>query len=116
MAISAELRTELVRRARDKRRRQSVFTSQAPCEWRPYEVLMPESGLPFDDVGAWNFTADLLESGQDVIEIVMKKPRGQIGYVILADGHPGCPKIYIKLTLSSNMVNGRSFHDSECDQ
>jgi hypothetical protein len=116
MAISAEVRAELARRARDKRRRQSVFTSQAPCKWHPYQVSMPESGLPFDDASAWNFIADLLDAGHDVAEIVMDKPQGQIGYVLLVDGHPGCPEIYIKLTLSSNMVNGRSFHDSECNQ
>jgi len=34
-------------------------------------------------------------------------------YEILAEGYVGCPRIYIKLTLYSNMVHGRSFHNSE---
>jgi hypothetical protein len=43
----------------------------------------------------------------------MEKPPGKIGYEILANGYIGCPQIYIKLTLSSNTVHGRSFHNSE---
>jgi hypothetical protein len=69
--------------------------------------------LPFHDTGAWNFIADILESGIEVIEIEMEKPCGQVGYVILTKGYVGCPEIYIKLTLTTNMINGRSFHDSE---
>ena len=113
MAIPSNIRRELVRRARDKHRRQSVFRSTEPCDWRPHQVLRPESGLPFDDAGAWNFVADLLEAGHEVTEIVMEQPLGQVGYAMLIDGHSSCPKIYVKLTLSSSMVNGRSFHDSE---
>lgn len=113
MAISPTIRAELVRRARNKNTRTNSFQPQEPCDWRPRQVAHPESGLPFTDVGAWNFIADLLESGHDVREMVMQKPPGKTGYEILADGYVGCPQIYIKLTLSSNLVNGRSFHNSE---
>src|ERR1039458_6245190 len=113
MAISSAIRDELVRRARNKNTRTSVFRPEEPCDWRPRQVSHPESGLPFTDAGAWNFIADLLESGCEVRETELRKPPGKIGYVTLVDGHVGCPRIYIKLTLSSNMVHGRSFHYSE---
>jgi hypothetical protein len=75
MPIDPRLRNELVRRARDKRLRQggSKNTKQ-PCRWFPYEVLHPESGLPFTEVGAWNFIADLIESGHHLEAIVMAGP------------------------------------------
>jgi hypothetical protein len=116
MPISETVRSELIRRARDKHRRQNLFKTAEPCDWRPRQVLHPEAGIPFTDVGAWNFIADLLESGHEVNAIEMDKPPGQIGYVILANGYEACPSIYVKLTLTANMVNGRSFHDSEYEK
>ncbi len=113
MAIDVPTRNELIRRARDKRVRQSVSKSTEPCRWFPYEVLHPAFGIPFTNVGAWNFIADLLGAGHDVATIVMDKPRGQIGYVLKTAGYTGCPEIYVKLTLSHCYVNGRSFHYSE---
>ena len=113
MPISSQIRDELARRARNKNYRQNLFRPQEPCDWRPRQVLQPESGLSFTDVSAWNFIADLLDLGHAVSEILMKKPPGQIGYVLIAKGYTDCPNIYIKLTLSSNMVNGRSFHYCE---
>ncbi len=113
MAIGDSIRNELIRRARDKRLRQSVSKSTEPCRWFPYRVLHPVFGVPFTDASAWNFVADLLSAGHEVKTIVMEKPFGQIGYVLKTAGHPGYPEIYIKLTLSSHYINGRSFHDSE---
>ena len=113
MAIPDSIRDELIRRARDKRFRQTVSKSTEPCRWHPYKVLHPAFGFAFTDVGAWNFIVDLLCAGHDVTTIVMEKPPGQIGYVLKADGYTGCPKIYIKLTLSNRFINGRSFHDCE---
>src|SRR5579862_3106116 len=113
MPILPNIRAELARRARDKTVRTSTFTLREPCDWRPRQVAHPQSGLPFSDCGAWNFIADLLESDHHVEEIIMTKPPGKIGYEMLVDGYWGCPQIYIKLTLSSNMVHGRSFHNSE---
>ena len=76
-------------------------------------MLNPELGIPFTDVGAWHFIADLLEAGHEVTELDMDKPKGQTGYVLKAQGYADCPAIYIKLTLSANKVNGRSFHYDE---
>jgi len=113
MAVSSAIRDELIVRARNKKTRAVEFTVQAPCEWRPGQVLQPESGLPFTEVGAWNFIADILESGCDVKELILEKPCGKIAYVIRTTGYPGCPDIYIKLTFSAGKVHGRSFHNSE---
>jgi hypothetical protein len=113
MPIPAEVRAELVRRARDKRRRTAEFSAHSPCEWRPWEVLHPDSGLPFTDAGAWNFVAELLESGHDASTVTLRKPPGKEAYEILAAGHRSGPNIYIKLTLSGPFVHGRSFHNSE---
>ena len=114
MPIEDAIRRELIRRARDKHRRQSVSKSTEPCRWYPHRILHPVLGIPFTDVGAWNFIADLLSEGQEVTVINMEKPLGQVGYVMKTPGHKGCPYIYIKVTLSKNFINGRSFHDDEC--
>lgn len=113
MSIDECVRRELARRARDKNRRQNTFTSDAPCDWRPWQVLHPQAGVPFNDVTAWNFIADQIDGGHEISTIIMKKPAGQIGYVMVFAGFPGCPDIYVKLTLGPNKINGRSFHESE---
>jgi hypothetical protein len=69
--------------------------------------------LPFTEVEAWHFIADLLEAGHPCHQIVLRMPPGQLAYVIKTAGFRGCPDIYIKVTLSRNKINGRSFHDSE---
>jgi hypothetical protein len=111
--IEDPIRRELIRRARDKKARQSAFSPSAPCDWRCHQVLKPESGLPFTEVEAWHFIADSLENGCPCHKIILDKPPGMTGYVIKLPGYPGCPEIYIKLTLTANKINGRSFHDSE---
>jgi hypothetical protein len=113
MPIEESVRKELIRRAQDKYRRRSVTTSSEPCRWYPHRVLHPALGIPFTDVGAWNFIANLLSDGCEVSVIRMKKPPGQAGYVLKTPGYTGCPQIYIKITLSKNYINGRSFHDDE---
>jgi hypothetical protein len=113
MAIDIAVRNELIRRSRDKRFRQSVSKSTEPCRWYPHRVLHPVLGIPFTEAGAWNFVAELLSCNHDVTTIAMEKPSGQIGYVLKTAGYKGCPEIYIKLTLSTQFVNGRSFHDDE---
>lgn len=112
MPVSLTTRSELARRARDVLTHQSTFTPQAPCDWRPQKVLDPKTGSPFTDPGAWDFVASLLESGHEVTVIAMQKPPGQLGYQMTVSGFPGQPDIYIKLTLTKHMVNGRSFHPS----
>ena len=113
MPIDDSVRKDLIQRARDKNHRQNVTKSAEPCRWYPHRVLHPSLGIPFTDVSAWNFIADLLSVGHKVSVIEMKKPPGQQGYVLKAPGYTGCPEIYIKVTLSRNFINGRSFHEDE---
>jgi hypothetical protein len=71
------------------------------------------TGVPFTEAGAWNYIADLLETGHECIAQELDKPPGTIGYVLIADGYAGYPKTYIKVTMSGHYINGRSFHLSE---
>lgn len=90
-----------------------MFSEQEPCDWRPWQVLHPDSGIEFTSVSAWNFIADLLESDHEVKEVLLKKPPGKLAYEIIAQGYHKCPSIYIKVTFSHDKIHGRSFHNSE---
>ena len=96
--ISAEIRLELIRRARDKK--------------RPTEVLNPECNIPFTDISAWHFVADRLEEGCAVAIVILRKPPDKIGYEMRLPGSLGQPQIYVKVRLHGNRIIGRSFHNS----
>src|SRR5713101_5381429 len=89
-----------------------------PCDWRPGTVVDPRDPdyQVFTEVGAWEFIAELLESGHAIQEIELENPRGKTGYIILAGGRVKRPDIYIKLQIGSGTVIGRSFHYSEKGQ
>ena len=89
-----------------------------PCDWRPRAVVDPRDPdqQVFTEVGAWEFIAELLESGNEIQEIELDNPRGKTGYVILASGGAQRLDIYIKLQLGNGAVIGRSFHYSEKGQ
>ena len=106
-------RNEIVRCARNKNLRTSEFRIDEPAEWRPHEVINPECGLPFTDISAWHFIADQAERGCPITTITMKQPSGVIGFVMLLTGAEKCPQIYIKVTLRSGKIRGRSFHNSK---
>src|SRR6266487_2471387 len=78
--IDENTRSELVRLARDKKRRVIEFTNESPIEWRPGTVFNPETGLYFTDIGAWHFAADLLEEGHPCRCLVLDRPPGGKGY------------------------------------
>src|SRR5437763_10726573 len=77
-----------------------------PCDWRPRAVVDPRDpdNQVFTEVGAWEFIAELLESGHAIQEIELENPRGKSGYVILASGGPKRPEIYIKVQIGSGSV------------
>ena len=111
MAVSDDIRKQLVRLAGARRTRTSVFSAARPTHWEPANVRRPDTGEVFTPDGAWTFVADLLAQGVDIETIVLDKPPGRTGYVVVCDGWSG-EKIYIKLELGSGMVVGRSFHVS----
>jgi len=55
---------------------------------------------------------ELIEAGHPIKTIILDKPPGKIGYVLITEGAPGRPDIYIKLQIGSGRVYGRSFHPS----
>jgi hypothetical protein len=108
----AELRTEIVRRARDKGLRSFDFSREEPVVWKPTEVVNPQCGLCFTDVTAWHFIADRIEAGCPIHEVRLRKPDGAVGYELHLAGAPGHPPIYIKFRLVQSQIRGRSFHYS----
>jgi hypothetical protein len=108
-----EARAQLSKLARRKELRISRWTKERPCEWRPYEVESPETGLPFTEVRAWEFIAELLESGHPLREVQLEQPPGEIGYEMLVDLKAGQPKLYIKVQFLGRFILGRSFHYSD---
>ena len=60
---------------------------------------------------AWEFIADLLESGHPIEEVELHSPPGRKGYVMLVDAQQS-QAIYIKLQMGSGKIIGRSFHYS----
>jgi hypothetical protein len=82
-----------------------------PTHWSPQQVRDPRSGEAFTDEGAWLFVAELLEANHPVEVVILDKPPGKKGYVLICAGHPP-EEIYIKLQMASGCVIGRSFHIS----
>src|SRR5438034_2421694 len=107
-----QVRHQLAELASRPRCRVSVFTRDRPTDWRPREVQHPESGMPFTDVGAWEFIVECLDSNCPIEVITLVKPEGKRGYVMKVKPRPDSRTIYIKLELGSGKVIGRSFHYS----
>lgn len=114
MAVSDDIRRQLVHLAASRKTRTTVFTSAMPVRWNPTNVLHPKTGVAFTQDGAWEFVRQLLEDGCEIEEIILNHPPGRTGYVIICDGYQG-EKIYIKLQLGSGQVIGRSFHLSNVE-
>lgn len=108
-----EVRRELARLARRKDLRIVQWTRVRPCEWRPTEVINPGSGLPFTDVRAWEYIADLLDAGQPLEEVMLDQPPGEVAYVMIVILEPYVPALYIKVQFVRGRVLGRSFHYSD---
>ena len=103
------VRRELVLLVRRKKARIVEWSPEEPIEWRHGEYRDPRSGEWFTEPGAWDFIAELLEAGQPLEEIDLRKPPGKKGYVIRAPAADS--PLYIKLRLGSGKVIGRSFHE-----
>lgn len=115
MSISRSIRKELIILARRSDARTSAFSSDRPTDWRPGSVRNPHGGFEpsFTDASAWDFIADRLEADCEVETIILKKPPGAKGYVMLIELEPCERPVYIKVQLGSGKIIGRSFHYSE---
>ncbi len=109
-------RHQLVALVRKKKARFVEWTARQPTEWRPYEVLNPDTGLQFTSSSAWALIGDLLERGHPMQEIVLRKPPGKRAYVLIVELDPAYAPLYIKLQLGNGKVICRSFHYSEKTQ
>jgi hypothetical protein len=107
-----EYRNQMIVLIRSNRR---VVPRDMPTEWRPTEVVNPESRMPFTFGGAWHLIADKLEEGHPVEKVKLRNPSGKTGYVLKIDAGQG-QKIYIKLQFGNGCVIGRSFHYSKIEE
>jgi hypothetical protein len=83
-----------------------------PCDWQPTTVTNPTVGMPFTDIDAWRFIAELAESGHPMEEIMLDQPKGAKGYVMIVELEVNTPNLYIKVQLKGGKIFGRSFHYS----
>lgn len=111
MAEPDDLRSRLAKLCRSRRHREAEFSKKRPIRWHPTSVCEPNSTVPFTEAGAWEFIACLIEDGTEIEEIILDKPPGKTGYVMIAQGNYN-EQIYIKLELVGEKVFGRSFHIS----
>ena len=110
--VAPGIRAQLASLARRSKCRTSEWSVGSPTEWAPYQVLNPESGIPFSGPGAWRLVVNLLESGEPLQEVTLSHPPGAKAYVMLVRLDPAGPEIYIKIQLGRGKIIGRSFHYS----
>lgn len=106
------IRGELIRLCRYRKTRKVVFTKEAPSDWQPASVVHPDFGGYFTDAGAWEYVANLLESGHMIKEVTLSNPPGEVAYEMSANLGPNHPNLYVKIQIKSGCVFGRSFHYS----
>jgi hypothetical protein len=113
VTVSIEIRRELARLAASRRTRRTVFSPDAPCDWRPQQVRDPRSGVYFTEIGAWEFVVELITNGHPIEVVILQRPTGKKGYVLIAESCNESLEIYMKLQLGSGFVYDRSFHPSD---
>lgn len=108
----SDLRKEIARLASRKDLRIVPKSREMPCRWEPTTVINPEVGIPFSDISAWHFVAQLADDGHELEEIVLDQPAGETAYVILTPLQVNVPLLYVKIQLKRGYIFGRSFHYS----
>lgn len=94
------------------RRKDARFVPRSPampCVWQPTTVTNPETDIPFTDISAWHFIAELAEAGHPIEEIVLDKPKGEKAYVMKVTLESS-DRLYIKVQPKGGKIFGRSFH------
>lgn len=108
----SELKKEIARLARRKDMRFVPRSRHMPCHWQPTTVTNPAVDIPFSDISAWHFIAQLADDGCEFEEIVLEQPRGEKAYVTSVPLDTSLPNLYIKIQLKNGNIIGRSFHYS----
>ena len=110
VAVSVEIRQNLVILARRRRARVTEWTRERPSKWRPRTVKNPSTGDYFTNEGAWHFVADLLEKGHPIEQITLMQPPNKRGFVMHVELESNPQRLYVKLELGCGIIFGRSFH------
>ena len=88
------------------------FSPAMPCDWNPYVIENPETGMPFSDASAWELICRLVEESPDCFRpLKLQKPPGQIAFETVFS-LPRNVLVYIKVQLFQGKAFGRSFHIS----
>jgi hypothetical protein len=86
-----------------------------PSRWFPHTVIDPEAGIPFTDIGAWEFILKCLEEMVPLRKVSLKHPPGCWAVWFLGKCSPNLEDVYVKLQLHDHgkpteIILGRSFH------
>lgn len=111
--LPSGLRLDLIRFARDKRRRLVKHNDKYPSPWHPTGLTNPTTREVFTDAGAWEWVADQLEAGVEVWSAELDHPPGKIGWYFTVPSAYPPDEIYVKVQACGDHVRGRSFHPSE---
>lgn len=106
------VRQELIRLAKRKQCRRTVWSPGIPCDWAPQTVWDPRFEMFFTDAGAWAYIIELLESGTEFAAVQLRRPPDTIGYEVALKLAPNLPEVYIKIQIFQARIWGRSFHNS----
>ena len=79
----------------------------------PYAGPEPRIGLPFTEVRAWEYIADLLDANHPLTEVALEEPAGEVAYTMTVSLGESVPELYVKLQFLRGRVLGRSFHYSD---
>jgi disulfide bond formation protein DsbB len=82
-------------------------------EWRPTEVISPETGMPFTESGAWMLIASLLGGSHAWQTAILEKPPGQKALTLSLTLPGNMAPLYIKVHMLEGMVYCRSFSLSD---
>lgn len=83
-----------------------------PCDWQPTTIINPSVGIPFTDISAWHYIAELVEAGHKIEQITLDQPKGETACVMSVPVGANTPHLYIKVQLKRGKIWGRSFHYS----
>lgn len=103
---------EIGRLGRHADSRRNHFSPGMPCDWNPYVIENPETGLPFSESSAWQLICKLVEEHPEAFrKLKLKCPPGQIAFETIST-LPSGVHVYIKVQLFQGKAHGRSFHIS----
>jgi hypothetical protein len=103
---------EIGRMGQHAKSRTQRFSSGMPCDWNPFVIENPDTGMPFSDASAWEMICRLLKESPEIFRSVrLQKPAGLEAFETVVE-LPSRVRVYIKVQLFQGKAHGRSFHIS----